>query len=307
MRRIFALGETVYDIIFHNKQPVAASAGGSMLNTAVSLGRIRLPVHFVSEFGNDNAGNLIHDFLSENNVSDKYTYRHHDGKTSLSLAILDDNGDASYSFYKMLPEKRLDKIMPRPKPDDIFVFGSFFAITADIRSRVIEIINYASKHGALIIYDPNFRKLHLDQLEKLKGYIIENISFAHLVRGSDEDFKNIFSVDNSLDAYEKISSYGCPNLIYTENKNGIKLHTQNFHLSFDVPAIEPVSTIGAGDSFNAGIVSSLYEQNISRNELEKLSKEKWTKIIRRGVEFGSNVCLSYENYVSLEFANRYVK
>ena len=53
MRKIYAIGETVCDLIFKDDKPLAAKAGGSMLNASISLGRLKLPVNFISEFGND--------------------------------------------------------------------------------------------------------------------------------------------------------------------------------------------------------------------------------------------------------------
>jgi sugar/nucleoside kinase (ribokinase family) len=69
MRKIFAIGETVLDIIFKNGQPAASNAGGAMLNTAVSLGRLGLPVHFISEYGTDQVGVLIDHFLNCNGIN----------------------------------------------------------------------------------------------------------------------------------------------------------------------------------------------------------------------------------------------
>ena len=72
MRKIYGIGETVFDIIFKNEQPQAAKAGGAMLNSAVSLGRIGLPVSFISEYASDNVGRIIDSFLSENGVGTGY-------------------------------------------------------------------------------------------------------------------------------------------------------------------------------------------------------------------------------------------
>ncbi len=65
MGRIFCIGETVFDIIFQGTQPVAGKAGGSMLNSAVSMGRMDLPVYFISEYGNDPLGQHIDNFLKK--------------------------------------------------------------------------------------------------------------------------------------------------------------------------------------------------------------------------------------------------
>src|ERR1035438_659703 len=86
-RKVFAVGETVWDIIFKNGTPLTARAGGSMLNTSVSLGRCGIPVSFISEIGNDEPGRHIFNFLSGNKVSTDYVQRYSDGKTAIALAF----------------------------------------------------------------------------------------------------------------------------------------------------------------------------------------------------------------------------
>lgn len=305
MRRIFALGETVYDIIFQNGIPIAAKVGGSMLNAAISIARLNIPAWLITEYGEDHIGHLVDEFLEKENVDTEYVYRYPDGKTAISTAMLNNSGDAQYSFYKILPQKRLDIKLPEINKNDILMFGSFFAINSDTRYKITEILYHARKQGALICYDPNFRKVHLEHLADLKEYIIENISLSDLVRGSDEDFRNIFNSQSSEEAYEKVAAAGCSTMIYTANKYDVIFHTKNMQQGFYVPPINPVSTIGAGDSFNAGIVSSVYDQEINRKEIESLSKERWTNIINRGIEFGRHVCTIYDNYITEEFAQAY--
>ena len=71
MRNIFAIGESLLDIIFSDGLPNSAKAGGSMLNSVVSLGRIGLPVHFITEYGLDSPGKLI--YLQIQGRSDCYS------------------------------------------------------------------------------------------------------------------------------------------------------------------------------------------------------------------------------------------
>jgi fructokinase len=69
--------------------------------------------------------------------------------------------------------------------------------------------------------------------------------------------------------------------------------------------IEPVSTIGAGDNFNAGVIASLYSMDASPSSIVNLGQAEWDKIIGTAIEFASEVCLSYDNYIGLPFASRY--
>ena len=143
MPRIFAIGETVYDIIFKNSQPVAAKAGGSMLNTSVSLGRLGLDVNFVSDLGKDMIGDTIIGFLTENGVSTNFIERYENRKTAIAIAFLDENNDASYTFYKDFPENRLSSLKFDFNEGDIILFGSFFALTENIRPVLLNFLHQA--------------------------------------------------------------------------------------------------------------------------------------------------------------------
>ena len=304
MRMIYTIGETVLDILFKNKLPVTAKAGGACLNSAVTLGRLNLPVCFIGEYGLDEVGNIIDQFLKANQVSTQYVYRYYNGKSTLALAFLNENNDASYDFYKIYPEQRLAVNFPEIQQDDIILFGSIYAITIEVRNKLMEFINQANKKKAIVIYDPNFRKQHLHELEKLRPLIIENFTHADIVRGSNEDFSFILGADDADEAYSEIRKH-CKNLLFTANKKGVYVRSPKMSLTFPVKTIEPVSTIGAGDNFNAGIVYSLYKHNIGFNDLENLDERMWEIIVSTAVEFATHVCLNYDNYISEEFAEGY--
>jgi len=302
MRKIYGIGETVLDIIFKDSQPQAAKAGGSVLNSVVSMGRMDLPVSFISEYGHDDVGSLIDSFLKSNGVNTSSVHRFHDGSTSLALAFLDEKNDAHYTFYKDFPAKRLDIDFPVIERDDIVQCGSFYAIWPEIREKFKKFIRTAAENGALVLYDPNFRKTHVSELNILKPLIIENMKMSGLLRGSDEDFKNIFGAETIDEAWEVAKEF-CNCLVYTVNVEGVYVRTTAFSGKFPVRKITPVSTIGAGDNFNAGMITAIYRNNFKREQLENMGEKEWSKVITSAVDFATHVCLSYENYISTEFAN----
>ncbi len=301
MRKIYGIGETVLDIIFKDNQPQAAKAGGSVLNSVVSMGRMKLPVSFISEYGLDDVGNLIDNFLKANGVNSSHVHRFSDGSTALALAFLDQKNDAHYSFYKDFPAKRLDVEFPVIYQDDIVQCGSFYAIWPEIREKFKQFIRSAKENGGLVLYDPNFRPTHLSELDTLKPMIVENMQMCSLLRGSDEDFKNIFGVNTPDAAWEVVRNY-CKCLVYTANVEGVYVRTPSFSGKFPVQKITPVSTIGAGDNFNAGMITSIYRNDIKKDELENMGEKEWSKVITSAVAFATHVCMSYENYISQEFA-----
>lgn len=300
---IYTIGETVLDIIFRNGQPVSATPGGSMLNTAVSLARAGLNVEFISEFGNDQPGEIINIFLKKNNVGTRYIRRFNGGKTALALAFLDEKSNASYSFHTSYPKKRMKGPLPLTSKIDIVLFGSIYSITPGIHGKIKKWVRQARDRGSLIIYDPNFRESHSDILEQSKPRIIENMSLADIVRGSDEDFITVFALNKADDVREKLVSYGCKNLIITRNSKSLYAWFNDNKITIDIPAVTPlVSTVGAGDSFNAGIIYALVNSGITKRRLGRTGSGETEKIMKSGIAFAADVCKSFENYISPGFS-----
>jgi fructokinase len=69
--------------------------------------------------------------------------------------------------------------------------------------------------------------------------------------------------------------------------------------------VEVVSTVGAGDNFNAGVVYGLLSAAVERDSLASLSKNEWCRIIACGLDFSAHACTLIENYVDKEWATNY--
>ena len=306
MRKVFGIGETILDIIFRNDQPQKAVPGGSVFNGLISLGRLNVPVYFISELGNDRVGDMIRDFMEDNHITTEFVDRFPDGKSPISLAFLDDDKNANYIFYKDYPAQRLEVPLPKIEKDDIFVFGSYYSLNPVLRTRMVEFLQYAQERKAIIYYDPNFRKAHAHEAIRLMPTVLENLEFADIVRGSDEDFQNLYGKSDAQEVYKEHIQFYCDRFLTTHGANGVNLHTRNFTRHFDSPQIQPLSTIGAGDNFNAGIIYGLLKYDVRHADLPSLDQDTWGKIIRCGMDLASEVCQSYDNYISKEFAAKYV-
>ena len=297
MRKVIGIGETVYDIIFKDNQPFKAVPGGSTFNCMVSLGRLNVPALFISEAGNDKIGNVIKKFMEENNLSTEFVDFFHDGSSPVALAFLNENQDAEYTFYRNFPEKRLDIDLPPIQTDDIVVFGSYFALNPLLRDKVSELIQNA-RDEAIVYYDINFRKAHAYERNKLMGAFLENFENSTIIRCSDEDLETLYPGESIESIYENRISFYCKNFIVTKGKNGVYLKTSSIEKSYEVKALEPVSTIGAGDNFNAGIVYGLMKYGYVKSDINNLKEEDWDKLIALGTQFASEVCMTTDNYIS---------
>lgn len=305
MRKVIGIGETVLDIIFKNEQPIGAVPGGSVFNGIISLGRAGVNTTFISETGNDQVGNKIIKFLKDNGVNADNMNVYPESKSPLSLAFLDDNNDAQYVFYKDHPHDRLDFTYPQVNRDDIVMFGSYYAINPVIRPQVLGFLEYAKSKGAILYYDVNYRASHKNEILKLTPNILENLEVADIVRGSKEDFEIMFKRTTADQVYRSDISFYCKNFIYTQGDSPIELRAMGIKKQYEVDKIEAVSTIGAGDNFNAGFIYGIIKYGITHDFIEQgLSEEQWDAAIMCGMEFSANVCGSINNSIDSDFGDR---
>jgi fructokinase len=303
MRKIIGIGETVLDIIFRNDQPIQAVPGGSTFNAIISLSRAGVNTSFISETGNDRVGRMIIQFLKDNGCEADSVSVYPDSKSPLSLAFLNDQNDAEYIFYKDHPHDRLDFMFPEINEDDIVLFGSYYAVNPVIRPQVKGFLDYAREHGAILYYDVNFRASHQYEVMKLTPNLLENFELADIVRGSAEDFEILFKKSDAEQVYRSEIMFYTKKFIYTNAALPIQLFADNgLKKQYPVENAETVSTIGAGDNFNAGFLYGLLLNGITRSQLEEgLSESQWDSIVEQGTKFSAEVCRSLYNYVSPEF------
>ena len=252
-QRVIGIGETVLDILFKNDQPQKAVPGGSTFNSIISLGRVGVPCAIVTETGDDHIGDITCAFLRNNGVSDEFVCRHPGTKSHITLAFLDENNDAQYTFYKDHASAALNGKLPAITADDIVLFGSFFAINPAIRPAVSKLLHNARKAGAWLYYDINFRKTHIPDIPDVIGNIEENMRLADVVRGSKEDFEYLYNLTDAEAIYKQVKPF-CDRLILTDGARSIRIFTPTGCETFPVQKIETVSTVGAGDNFNAGYI-----------------------------------------------------
>ena len=305
MRKVIGIGETILDILFRDGQPQAAVPGGSVYNAVISLGRMGQNVTFISETGNDRVGEMILANMRENGVDTANVNVFPEGKSPVSLAFLNERNDAEYIFYKDYPRQRLVVNMPVLSSDDIIMIGSYFAITPVLRDKVKELLDRAHDAGAIIYYDVNFRSTHANEAIKLMPTIIENFEYADILRGSTEDFQNMFRQPDADKVYSNHVGFYCPNFICTDADGDVRLRTKHVCKDYPVTPLKAVSTIGAGDNFNAGVVYGLLKYRVRRADLAELTEADWDAIIRCGMDFSADVCKSVSNSVSKEFAESY--
>ena len=306
MRKVIGIGETVLDIIFKDDEPVSAVPGGSVFNALISLGRAGVNAALISETGNDHIGKKIIRFMESNGIDSSNVNVYAESKSPLSLAFLNEKNDAVYIFYKDHPHDQLDFIYPDIQPDDIVMFGSFYAINPVIRPQVAGLLEYAKNHGAILYYDVNFRASHSNEVMKITPNLLDNLEMADVVRGSNEDFSILFKHNDADSVYRTDISFYCHNFIYTQGSEPVEVRAEGgINCQYPVGNTQTVSTIGAGDNFNAGFVYGLIKYGITKDDIQRgLTREQWDKLVECAQMFSCECCKSLNNYISKEFGEK---
>lgn len=305
MRKVIGIGETVLDIIFRDEQPISALPGGSTFNAIISLGRSGVKASMISETGNDRIGQNIIKFMESNGIDASYVNVYPESKSPLSLAFLNDHNDADY-FYKDHPHDRIDYVYPEVNADDIVLFGSFFALNPVIRPQVYAFLDYARQRGAILYYDVNFRASHKNEVMKVTPNLLDNLEMADIVRGSSEDFEILFRQHDADTVYRSQIAFYTKKFIYTRSADPVEVRGDGgFSKQYPVLPTETVSTIGAGDNFNAGFIYGLIKNGITRQHIDQgLTESQWDALVSSALDFSAECCRDIYNYVSEEYGEK---
>ena len=303
-RKVVGIGETILDILFQHNQPIAAVPGGSSFNSIISVGRAGVPCTFVGYTGEDIVGKQTIDFMQQNGVSTDFFQVRDDEKSAVSLAFLNEQGDANYVFYKQPPHVSAHWELPEMQTGDVLLFGSYYAACTGMRPLVMQILERADHAQAIIYYDLNFRRSHRHELEALIPVIISNFRQSSIVRGSADDFEIMYGTRDAREIYAKHISAYCPIFICTAGAEAVTVCTPTGIYDFRTPQLtQIISTVGAGDNFNAGFSCALIWQQIHRNQLTTLSEVQWKSLITTACRFAGNACEQTDNYITKDFGS----
>jgi fructokinase len=213
---------------------------------------------------------------------------------------MDDNNNAEYQFHKasLLPSLRFPELVD----NDLISFGSTMAVHNEGRNELLQFLKTADKK-ALTIYDPNIRETDKKELTGIRQKVEENLHLTKVLKGSEQDFCRLYETSDATTIFSKMNTYGIKALIITAGEKPVQLITSNFSKEYHFEAVKPVSTIGAGDNFTAGIIAGFYKYQVNIENINSLPEQCWDHIINLGNSFAAEVCKCEFNYISPQFAS----
>lgn len=281
--RIALTGEALIDFTASEAGTLAflGHEGGSPLNTAVACARLGQPTGFFTQLSTDLFGERLMGFLQSNGVDTRFVLRSNAPST---LAFVERTPQTNrYAFYTQGSADATWAPEPLPQlPADcrFLHFGSISLLQQPAATRITDLIT-ANKGRCVIVFDPNVRPSLIADMVAYRARVTGWFALADLVKLSDEDAE-LLAPGQPVDALaEDILKAGARAVIVTRGGHGATLWRPGHEpMAVAAPRVQVVDTIGAGDTFTAGLSVSLLAHGVERPaQLGELGDEAWREVM----------------------------
>ncbi|MEP2641458.1 carbohydrate kinase [Roseobacter sp.] len=286
---IICCGEALIDMIPTAAQDgrpcFAPHAGGAVFNTAIALGRLGQKTGFVTGLSDDLFGVQLSRALEDSNVDCSHVIRSH-LPTTLAFVELT-NGQARYTFYDENTAGRSltpDSLPDLPDSAQALYFGGISLISepcADFYAALAE----RETATRLIVLDPNIRATFIRDEARYRARLDRMIAVSDIVKVSDEDLDWIIPGAGGLeDKARTMLAAGPHAVIVTRGADGASGVFAKGPM-IDVPAqrVEIVDTVGAGDTFNSGVLAQLAQDGLlSKDAVSQIGPEALGRALALG-------------------------
>ena len=264
--QFLVVGEALVDIVVPPHGRPEEAPGGSPLNVAVGLSRLGVGTALLTEVGDDERGRLVQEHLRASNVHLV------DGSvvpgmpTSTATALLDDSGAASYEF-----DLRWD-LVPRELPTGATALhvGSIGTTLQPGRDSVLSLVMRAAAAGLVVTFDPNTRPAFTPDPGLAWVGVREVAAAARLVKMSDEDLAFLRPDAGAEEVARELLAGGAELVVVTFGGRGAAAFSDGAIAEVPSPQARVVDTVGAGDSFMAGLVAVAVEHGLDDLDVPRL-------------------------------------
>ena len=257
--RALVVGEALVDVVRRTDGSVAEHPGGSPMNVAIGLGRLGRGVDLLTWLGDDARGDAVRRHLEASAVQ-VLTGEPRPASTSVATATLDADGAATYDF-------RLTWDLPtqwdEPVVDPLVVHtGSIAAVLAPGGAAVLRLVA-ARRASSTITYDPNLRPALMGTPGAARPRVEALVALADVVKVSDEDLEWLHPGVAPTELAEEWSRLGPGLVVVTNGGEGAFAHTAGgVRVIVPAPRVKVADTVGAGDSFMAGLIDGLWSAGL---------------------------------------------
>lgn len=275
-KRLLCVGEALVDVV-EQKGQTTEHVGGSLLNVSAGLARLGHDTTIQAWFGSDERGQRISAAASSAGVQVAPGSTEAE-RTPVAYASVDEAGRAQYTFDL---EWRLPTRLDLADFDHLHT-GSIACTLEPGGSTVVESVRQMREHGT-VSYDPNVRPALMGSSQQVRPRIEELIALSDVVKASDEDIAWLYGGEVPLEAVlRRWLAMGPSLVVITRGPLGAMaaLAGDDDVLKLDQMNVDVADTVGAGDSFMAGLISGLTDVDLlgSREAAQRLAAAKWADV-----------------------------
>lgn len=260
--RVVVCGEALIDLTPDGDR-YAAHPGGGPFNTAVALGRLGIPTAFCSRVSDDGFGRLLRSRLTDAGVDQTIVVATGD-PTSLAVVTLNERGEADYQFYVEGTADRglLPEHLPSPLAPTVAAihFGTL-SLVLEPGASTYELLMRREHGQRLLALDPNCRPRLIPDREAYRRRLEGWVELCDLVKVSSADLDWLYPELGRDAVAARWRGLGAALVVITDGGRGATGYLGESRLSVPTPEIVVADTIGAGDTFNAGLLAWLDEHD----------------------------------------------
>ena len=240
--------------------------GGSPYNVAVGLARLGQRVSLMARLSDTAFGRLLRDHAVAEGIDLGFA-PHAVEPATLAVVGLDASAQASYDFYLSgTADWQWTSVETAlaPASSAVLHFGSLASWTPPGDARILDLARTARSRGdVLVSYDPNVRPGLLSDRDHGVLAVQGAVRLAHLVKASSDDVAWLYPGLLLDSVAKRWLGLGATVVVITRSGSGASAYTSG-GLIVHRPAREVIvaDTVGAGDSFTAGLIASLIRRDV---------------------------------------------
>ncbi len=286
---VFAAGATATGLALD------ARIGGSPLNVAIGLRRLGQPAAFFGGVSSGFLGDRLMQALHDEKVDTACTVRV-DAPATISLVGLDAQGVPNYAFYgagaadRLLPLSALAQVPAA----QAYQFGSYAMVVEPVAATqraLIEREGARAGERAVIAYDPNIRLNVEPDIQRWRDTLAWMLPRTQLLKVSDEDLGLLYpGVPAGALAAQWLAA-GVALVVVTRGGEGAWAWTARDHVAASPVPVPVVDTVGAGDTFQAALLTALAERGwLNRQALRNLNAADVTAVLAFAAQAAAITC-----------------
>ena len=267
---LLSCGDALIDFVptksVDGRDAYVPAVGGSCLNVATAMARLGASTGFVGGISTDLFGALIAEHLAASHVSLEFC-RRPDMETTCAFVKMIGN-DAHYAFYDECTASRTWTYTPGSIPFDTIdaVHIGSTTLINDPSASAYEALVADARAKVMISFDPNVRPTLTKDIVTYRARMNRLAAMADIVRMSDEDFKYLYEHSDYDSAAANWLANGASLVLITRGGEGVLAYSKAGKTQAPAVKVKLVDTIGAGDTFQGGMLVALLEAGLLKKD-----------------------------------------